>query len=273
MPRKLPFDLAALRGIARELRDSDADERPLVVVGARELAPVLARELGKGASPGALREGGAIEHPLALLYVLAGEPNADDLRELRSAVRTRTPLVCVCIGAGGVPLPQVPATNTVRVPSGQGFPIEEIGRTLARCLAGASPALAARVPALRAAICDELIRQSSRRGGYFGAATFVPGPDLPRLFLEQARLVLRLAAAHGRKLEPLRAAELAAVLAAGLGLRKLVRGSRAATAIPAWALQGSIAYAGTRAIGEGALRYFEISNESNRPLAAKRSLS
>jgi len=39
-------------------------------------------------------------------------------------------------------------------------------------------------------------------------------------------------------------------------LRRLARRVRHGTFFPAWALQSSIAYAGTRALGDAALRYF-----------------
>ena len=89
-----------------------------------------------------------------------------------------------------------------------------------------------------------------------GAAVFILAPDLPALFIEQARLILQLGFAHGRRLEPLRAAELTVVLVAGLGLRRVARVVRRKTLFPAWALQGSIAYTGTLALGEAALAYF-----------------
>jgi uncharacterized protein (DUF697 family) len=179
------------------------------------------------------------------------------------------PVVCLQLGAAAVQIPQVPATDVVVVPRGQSFPLEEIGRALARRLDGDAAPLAARVPALRGAICEELIRKSSRRGGAVGVATFIRGSDLPVIFLEQTRLVLLLAIAHRRKLKPARAAELVAVLVAGLGLRKLARRSSLARALPGWLLKGSIAYAGTRAVGSGALRYFSSSvgaeGRSERP--------
>ena len=73
---------------------------------------------------------------------------------------------------------------------------------------------------------------------------------------------MQLGFAHGRRLDPARAAELAAVLVAGLGLRRVARVVRRETFLPAWALQGSIAYAGTLALGEAALAYFSSTTDS-----------
>ena len=51
----LPVSLGALRGLAKEVQASARDAKPLAVGGARELAAVLRRELGKDAKPGGIR--------------------------------------------------------------------------------------------------------------------------------------------------------------------------------------------------------------------------
>lgn len=246
----------SLLRLAAEQREFEAqEERPLALAGTRRLVSALARELSPGAAPGSV-----VEHELegaeAIVYVLEGEPSRTDLQKLRAAGLTHVPTVCLRVGAGAAPLPNVLATDIVRAESAAQLPVDELGRLLGRRLEGGAAALAARIPALRAAICKELIQRSARRSAAVGAAVFVPAPDLPALFFEQARLILRLGFAHGRRLEPLRAAELAAVLLTGLGLRRVARRVRDETFFPAWALQGSIAYTGTLALGEAALRYF-----------------
>ncbi|MGD0166243.1 MAG: hypothetical protein ABSC51_03010 [Gaiellaceae bacterium] len=257
MPRSSSLSPRALLRLATEQRKLEAEEeRPLVLSGARRLVAKLARELTPGASPGSLSEGEDFEHAEAVVYLLHGEPKSEDRRRLRAAGLAHVPIVCVRIGEGSAPLPEVLATDIARVPSAEQLPVEEIGRLLARRLEGRAAGLAVRVPVLRPWICREMIQQSARRAAALGAAVFVPAPDLPPLFFEQARLILRLGYAHGRRLEPLRAAELVAVLAAGLGFRRIARRVRGETFFPVWALQGSIAYAGTRALGEAALLYF-----------------
>jgi uncharacterized protein (DUF697 family) len=86
---------------------------------------------------------------------------------------------------------------------------------------------------------------------------FVPGVDMPMLTLNQARLILRLALAHGEEIDGGRALELLAVVGGGLGFRALAREALGAVPFAGWAIKGAIAYTGTRAIGEAALRYFE----------------
>jgi uncharacterized protein (DUF697 family) len=247
----------ALLRLAKEQRELEGEEvKPLVLSGARRPVSALARELSRAAAPGSVMEEEDFERAEALVYILRSRPKSDDLRRLREAGRARVPIICVRIGGGADPLPGVLATDVIELEGSEPVPIDEIGRLLAQRLEGRAASLAARIPALRAGVCKELIQRSARRSGAVGAAAFIRAPDLPALFLEQARLILWLGHAHDRRLEPKRGAEIAAVLMAGLGLRRLARRVRHETLIPAWVLQGSIAYAGTVALGEAALRYF-----------------
>lgn len=263
MPESSPLPARALLRLASEQRELEAREgRTLMVAGTRKLATALVRELSPNAEPGSVVENGELARAEAVVYVLEGEPSRTDLQKLRDSGSARVPIVCIRIGAGSDLLPGVLATDVVRAASAAELPLEELGRVLAQRLDTGSVLLAARIPALRTGICRELIQRSARRSAAVGAAVFIPAPDLPALFIEQARLILQLGFAHGRRLEPARAAELAAVLVAGLGLRRVARVVRRETFLPAWALQGSIAYAGTLALGEAALAYFSSTTDS-----------
>jgi uncharacterized protein (DUF697 family) len=109
---------------------------------------------------------------------------------------------------------------------------------------------------LRVAVCETLVSRFSRRNGLIGAAVFVPGVDMPVLTLNELRLVLRIAAAHGEEISNERLPELLAVVGGGLALRALAR--QVVDLVPGvgWAVKGAIAYAGTRALGEAAVRHF-----------------
>jgi uncharacterized protein (DUF697 family) len=80
---------------------------------------------------------------------------------------------------------------------------------------------------------------------------------MPFLTLNQGRLVLRLAIAHGQPVDSERVPELLAVVGAGFGLRAAVRELLDLVPVAGWALKGGAAYAGTKALGEAAVRYFE----------------
>ncbi len=74
--------------------------------------------------------------------------------------------------------------------------------------------------------------------------------------LNQLRLVFRLAAAHGVELDQSRLPEVLTTIGAGLGFRAVARQLLGVVPVAGWAVKGGIAYAGTRAVGEAARRYF-----------------
>ena len=78
-------------------------------------------------------------------------------------------------------------------------------------------------PALRQAVGDAIVKHFARQNGVLGVAIFIPGADFPVLTLNQIRMVLRLAAAHGEELDRERAFEVLSVIAAGLGFRTVAR--------------------------------------------------
>jgi uncharacterized protein (DUF697 family) len=259
---RLPVSPGAIRRLLKELEESGRDDRPLVVGGAGELASVLRRELLRGGGdPAAVREGGP-EGASAYVHVLAGDES--DEPALRRARRARVPIVAVGAGGGfeGASIPYVPATDVVPVAAGAGFPVERIAAALARRLGESGAPLAARVPSLRPAVCDHLVASFARRNGVVAAAVFLPGADLPVLTLNQLRLVLRLAQAHGLEAGRARLPELGAVVGSGLGLRAAARELLDLVPVAGWAVKGAVAYAGTRALGEAARRRFAGEAES-----------
>jgi uncharacterized protein (DUF697 family) len=252
---KLPLAPTVVFNLVRELRKANASRRPLVVAGARELAEALRRELARGGDADAVQAVG-VERAAALVYVLAHELGPDDERTFRAADAAGTPIV-VLGPDPSTSIPHVLATDVLPLRPGAPFPIEELGALLGGKLDEESTQLAARLPVLRRPICSALIARAARQNGILGAAIFVPGADFPVLTLNQLRLVLRLALAHGEDVDAQRAPELLAVVAGGLGFRALARQALSAVPVAGWAVKGAVAYTGTRALGEAALRYFE----------------
>jgi uncharacterized protein (DUF697 family) len=250
---------ASVASAVKGMRASNRRDRPLVVSGPPGLVQILVEELRRGGVAAAVREQEPLEGAAALLTILAGLPTADDERLLGEASRGRIPIVAVVPSAAGVPghVPYVLDENVVRVGGGAGFPLEEISERLARSLGEAATPLAARLPVLRPAVCEELIRRFSRRNGLVGVAAFVPGADLPILTLNQIRLILLIADAYGFEIDRERIPEVVAVIGSGLGFRALARKSIRLVPFIGWAVNGGIAYAGTRAVGDAAVRYFE----------------
>lgn len=243
-----------LWGLVKELRVAAEDTRPLQVSGT--LAAQLEKELGRGGKPGAVRAGGRIEDAALLVRVLGGAPTEEDERELHEAARAKVPAIAVQTGTEVFDIPYVLATDVVACRPGAGFPVEEIAGAVAARLGEGGTALAARLPALREPVCAGLIERFSRQNGIIGAAFFIPGADFAVLTLNQVRLVLRLAAAHGIDVDQNRLPEVLATVGAGFGLRALARQVLGVIPVAGWVVKGGIAYGGTRALGEAAQRYF-----------------
>jgi uncharacterized protein (DUF697 family) len=242
------FGPLTILSLVRELRAGRGEHRPIVVAGARELVPLLAKGLREGGDPSAVREGGRPEDAAVLVWI--GKP---DEAALRAASRAHVPIVGVTDGES---LPYVLDTNLAFVRPGEGMPVEEVARRIAAVLGELGTSLAARLPIVREAVVEDLIRSFSRRNGLVGAAVWIPGVDLPLLTLNQIRLVLRIALAHGEEIDGSRVPELLGVVGAGFGLRTLARQLLDFVPVAGWAVKGAVAYAGTRAIGEAAGQYF-----------------
>ena len=252
MPAELP--LRELVSLTRDVRKAAASAKPLVVSGV--LANELAKRLGAGGDPGTVRVDVDPTGAAAFVLVLAGQPSEADVRQLRMAARAIVPTIAVQTGrAETSDLPYVLATDVVHCLPGEGFPIGKIASALARRLGPDAVSVASRLPALRLAVAEQLVADAARQSTLIGLLSRGrAGPLFPLLTVVQSRLVLDLAAAHGRDVGPDRAPELGAVVGAGLSLRSAVRrlglaGSRAAA--------GVSGYAATRALGEAAIRRFQ----------------
>ena len=239
--------LAAMRAL-RQLRHIPGPGGTIAVGGARELVPLLARELRAGGEAAAVTVNRADGHPVALVWI-----GKADETTLRAATRNGIPVVAVTEGDS---LPYVLDTNIVRALPGHGLPVQEVLEALARVLGDRGPGVAARLPALRPAVVAELSRRAARRNALIGAAAFLKGADLPALTLNQAVLVTRMAVASGRRPEPAEIwPELAGVLAAGLAARELSRLLRRLP-VAGFVVDGAVAFAGTAALGSLLRRRF-----------------
>jgi uncharacterized protein (DUF697 family) len=195
----------------------------------------------------------ALENVSVLVWV--GAPDAE---QLHTADRAGVPIVAV---SDADVVPYVLATSVIRVPPGQGFPVAEIARSVHEKLGEEVTSLAARQPVVRVRVCDQLIASFSKRNAVIAGAVFVPGVDMPLLTLNQVRLVLRIALAHGEVIDNKRALELIGIVGAGFGFRAIARELLDLVPVAGWALKASVAYGGTKAVGEAAVRYFASRSE------------
>jgi uncharacterized protein (DUF697 family) len=256
----------ALFGLVRELRATTRDPGPVVVTGA--LSDVLRKDLTREGGAEAVRSG-PVEGASVLVHVLAAPLGEEDLRLLKAASRADVPIVAVLAGPGvSDRIPYVLATDVVRVPKGSGFPVPEIAAAIVAKLDEDATSLVRRLVVLRRPFAEALTARFARRAGLVGVAVFVPGADFPVITLLQLRLVLRIGAAYGEEIDAQRVPEVLAVIGGGLAFRTVARQALGIVPLAGWLVKGSVAYAGTRALGEAAIRYFEartVSPSAGRP--------
>jgi hypothetical protein len=214
--------------------------KPVAVAGARELVPLLARELRAGGEAAAVHERARAEGAAVLVWL--GKPDAD---ALRAASLARVPIVGVTDGAS---LPYVLDTDLVVVGPGEGLPVDRIGRAIAACVDDGWPGLAARLPVLRDALVEAAIRRQALLNAAVAARS--DAAALPALAVTCLQLWSAIARAFG---SPER---FVPALAAGAGAGALSRALEARARRAPWALRAAVAYAATRAVGEAARRYY-----------------
>ena len=265
--RRLPLHPAAVYGVVKEIKAAAEDLSPLVVAGAEGPASELVAALAQGGDTSALRDFSGrevtrydLQGAALLLYVVSGEkPSAEDEQVLKLADRNDVDAVCVLVGAKSTPVDvaYVPATRVVAVPPGRPLPVYRIAELVASLTDETGYALAARLPVVREAVVEAIVRRFARQNGVLGVAIFIPGADFPVLTLNQLRMVFRIAAAHGEEIDRERIPEVLAVVGAGLGFRTVAREALGFVPGLGWAIKGGVAYAGTKALGKAATAYFE----------------
>ena len=118
-------------------------------------------------------------------------------------------------------------------------------------------ALALSFPFVRRPLSLEAVSATSLQNAGIGLVLFIPGADMPLMTLNQAKMLLRIAAAYGEPMSAARVKELAAIVAGGFACRSVAR--QVAGVVPGvgWAVKAGVGYAGTKAMGLAAIEYFE----------------
>lgn len=235
------------------------------VVVSGMLAEPLARDLGRGAEPGAVlvREGGALAGAEVVVRVIAGEPSAEDEALARAADAAGIPVVFVQLWPQAEwTRPFVLTPFVVECRPGEGFPVREIADRITEAVEHA-PALAGRVPLLQDAVSDDVVRESVVRAAILGGLGSRRGSSRPGLALEQARALARLRALdpHAAALseDPRALAGVAAlVYASGFAFRALARATRGK--LPAPLVDAAVAAGGTWALTRAAKKLETLSS-------------
>jgi uncharacterized protein (DUF697 family) len=264
---RLPLSPFSVWNVLKEFRAAEEDFRPIVVAGAPEQARPIREALVEGGDSDAVLDLSGkpltaydVEGSRVVVYAVDGAtPTEEDEKSMRLAIRKGVGVICVLVGVPSGETPYVPYvldTHIVAVAPGESLPIEEIAERIGARAEEAGYQLAARLPALRPVVVEEIVKKFSLQNGVLGVAIFIPGADFPVLTLNQIRMVLRIAAAHGEALDRERAVEILTVVGAGLGFRTVARQLVGMVPGLGWAVKGGVAYGATRALGEAAAAYF-----------------
>lgn len=118
-------------------------------------------------------------------------------------------------------------------------------------------AFALAFPFVRRPLSVDAVNATAVQNAGVGLVVFIPGADLPIMTLNQAKMLLQIAAAYGEPLGKERVKELAAVVGGAFACRSVARQIVAFVPALGWAVKAAIGYAGTLAMGRAAIEYFE----------------
>lgn len=274
---RLPFSPKKIISLVSEVKDQSLVDGPVFLTGSDAAAVAsVQRALVFGAEPYAAsrrvetallngdREamGAAASGAVAAIVVAArGELGTDWMAGgLARLDEKRVPVVLVLAEPPGIqvslPMVGIGPRRVVGIASDGRTPADVLAEALVDAAGESAIALAAELPSLRRETCRQIIRRTARQNGVIGAAFFIPGTDMPVMTVNEARMVLRIAAAHGEEVGADRALELLGVVGAGLGLRTLARQALSLLPGPGWAIKAGVAYSGTQAVGRAAMEYF-----------------
>ncbi len=118
-------------------------------------------------------------------------------------------------------------------------------------------AFAIAFPFMRRPLARDAVQATSLQNAGIGLVSLIPGADLPIMTLNQAKMVLQIAAAYGREMDKNRAKELLAVVGGAYVCRTLARELIEFVPVLGFVIRTGIAYGGTAAIGYAVIEYFE----------------
>ena len=118
-------------------------------------------------------------------------------------------------------------------------------------------AMAIAFPFMRRPLAVDAVQATSLQNAGIGLVPIIPGADLPIMTLNQAKMVLQIAAAYGQEMSKERAKELAAVVGSAYLCRVVARELVEFVPVLGFIIKPGVAYGGTSAVGYAAIDYFE----------------
>ncbi len=122
-------------------------------------------------------------------------------------------------------------------------------------------AFALAFPFVRRPLSLDAVRATAIQNAGVGVVVFIPGADMPIMTLNQAKMLLQIAAAYGQPLSAEHIKELAAVVGGAFLFRNIARTAVGVVPVLGWAIKGAVGFAGTEAMGRAAIEYFEAGGD------------
>ena len=187
------------------------DFRPLVLAGAAEPAARIEAAFVEGGDEQGVRNLAGrtltaydVQGAEVLVYVIEGDAmTPEDERTLRLADRHDVEIVGVLSTAAAEPpeIAHVLATDLIVVRPGQEIRSRRSLSVSPTAWGQPHPRVGHAKQRFKRAVCQQIVSKFARQNGILGAAIFIPGADFPVLTLNQIRMQLRLAAAHGEEID------------------------------------------------------------------------
>lgn len=118
-------------------------------------------------------------------------------------------------------------------------------------------AFALAFPFVRKPLSLEAVNSTALQNAGVGLLVIIPGADMPVMTLNQAKMLLMIAASYGEELNAERVKELAALVGGAFACRAVARQLVAFLPALGWAVKAAIGYTGTIAMGRAAIEYYE----------------
>ncbi len=122
-------------------------------------------------------------------------------------------------------------------------------------------AFAAAFPFVRRPLSLESVRMTAIENAAVGLILFLRGADMPLMTLNQAKMVLQIAAVYGKPLKLARVREIVVVVAGAFLFRRITRALVGFIPVLGWAIRAGVGFAGTEVMGRAAIEYFDAGGD------------
>jgi uncharacterized protein (DUF697 family) len=258
----LPLNLSKTLQALREASAQAGQHASLLLAGDAALVERAKREFSAGESvpdvqvglPSTLSDTARLPGEVVVVLV-APEREAQAIAALGDKVPKKAVILAVDEGDGATGAVRFLKDGAVRL----SFSDSATGwnRLIDLCAEAEGIALGRRYPVVRRAAAQQIISRTAGQNAFIALVFFIPGADMPAMTLNQAKMVLSIAAMYGERIDLERAVELLGVVALGVGFRGVARGL--ARWVPGLAILMRIltAYTATMAVGLAAISYYE----------------